>query len=72
VKHLGLLEETEHATAGKLKFVGPAVSYEGIQRKKSAPPPLVGEHTSKILDELGYSAEQVRQLAVQGAVAIAD
>jgi crotonobetainyl-CoA:carnitine CoA-transferase CaiB-like acyl-CoA transferase len=72
VKHLGLLEETEHATAGKLKFVGSAVSYEGIQRKKSAPPPLVGEHTSKILAELGYSAEQVRQLAVQGAVAIAD
>jgi crotonobetainyl-CoA:carnitine CoA-transferase CaiB-like acyl-CoA transferase len=72
VKHLDLIEETEHATAGKLKFVGPAVSYEGIQRKKSAPPPLVGEHTSKILAELGYSAEQVRQLAVQGAVAIAD
>lgn len=72
VKHLGIIEETEHAAAGKLKFVGPAVRYRGIRRQKPAPPPLVGEHTLRILVELGYSAEQARQLALQGTVAIAE
>ena len=72
VKHMGLVEEVEHRTAGKLKFVGPAVSYGGIQQAKSGPPPLVGEHTAKILAELGYGTDHVRQLAAQGAVAMAD
>jgi crotonobetainyl-CoA:carnitine CoA-transferase CaiB-like acyl-CoA transferase len=68
VKHLDLIEETEHTAAGKLKFVGPAVSYVGIPRKKSAPPPLVGEHTRKILAELSYSEKQMRELEAKGAV----
>jgi crotonobetainyl-CoA:carnitine CoA-transferase CaiB-like acyl-CoA transferase len=66
VKHLGLTEEVEHPTAGKLQFVGSAVSYRGIQREKSGPPPLVGEHTRKILTELGYSERQIDEL--KGAI----
>jgi crotonobetainyl-CoA:carnitine CoA-transferase CaiB-like acyl-CoA transferase len=72
VKHLGLTEEVEHPTAGKLKFIGGAVSYEGIQQKESGPPPLLGEHTAKILAELGYNVEQVAALEKQGAVKIAE
>lgn len=72
VKHLELTEEVEHPTAGKLKFIGGAVSYEGIQQKESGPPPLLGEHTRKILSELGYNVEQVAALEKHGAVKIAE
>jgi crotonobetainyl-CoA:carnitine CoA-transferase CaiB-like acyl-CoA transferase len=27
------------------------------------PPPLLGEHTSEILESLGYTAEQVKSMA---------
>ena len=70
VKHLGLTEEVEHPTAGKLKFIGGAVSYQGIQKENSGPPPLLGEHTAKILAELGYSEKQSRELEESGAVKI--
>ena len=68
VKHLGLVEEVEHPTAGKLKFIGAAVSYKGLQQKTSGPPPLLGEHTRKILSELDYSDRQVEELENQGAI----
>lgn len=68
VEHLGLTEEIEHPSAGKLKFVGPAVSYEGLPKIPSAPPPLVGEHTRKILAELGYGESRQRELERAGAV----
>src|SRR5258706_8030388 len=68
VKHLGLTEEIEHPRAGKLKFVGPAVSYQGLEKIPSAPPPLVGEHTRKILAELGYGDRQAEELERAGAI----
>jgi crotonobetainyl-CoA:carnitine CoA-transferase CaiB-like acyl-CoA transferase len=68
VEHLSLTEEVEHPTAGKLKFIGGAVSYQGIQRKDSGPPPLLGEHTRQILAELGYGERQIEELRIQGAV----
>ena len=47
VKHLGLIEELEHPQAGQLKFVGGPVGYDNLSKTKSAPPPLVGEHSEK-------------------------
>jgi crotonobetainyl-CoA:carnitine CoA-transferase CaiB-like acyl-CoA transferase len=32
------------------------------------PIPAIGEHTESILQELGYSAAQIRQLRDQGAI----
>jgi crotonobetainyl-CoA:carnitine CoA-transferase CaiB-like acyl-CoA transferase len=68
VKHLGLTEAVEHPKAGKLQFVGPAISYKGIQQETSAPPPLLGEHTRKILRELGYDDSQMGELESQGTI----
>ncbi|TAJ78843.1 CoA transferase, partial [bacterium] len=33
VEHLGLVEEVEHPQVGKLKFVGPAVSFTNLSRE---------------------------------------
>ena len=72
VRHLGLAEEVEHPRAGKLKFVGPAVSYANLSKEKAKPPPLLGEQTEAILSELGYDHAAVEALASQGIVKLAE
>ena len=32
-------------------------------------PPVLGQHTAEIMEELGYTGEQVQALRAQGAVA---
>ncbi len=66
VKHLDLVEELVHPQAGRLKFVGAPVRYDGLAQGKSAPPPLLGAHSQAILTELGYGRTEVDELAAQG------
>lgn len=66
VKHLGLIEEVEHPTAGKLKFVGGPVCFDNLAKDKAAPPPLVGEHSERILRELGHDDAAIEALVNQG------
>jgi crotonobetainyl-CoA:carnitine CoA-transferase CaiB-like acyl-CoA transferase len=68
VLHLGITEEVEHPNAGKAKFVGGPVRYEGLSREASGPPPLPGEHTNTILAELGYSRADIEELSKTGAI----
>jgi crotonobetainyl-CoA:carnitine CoA-transferase CaiB-like acyl-CoA transferase len=68
VKHLGLVESTDHAQAGRMEFVGPPVNLGDLPRRGANPPPLVGEHTRSILDELGYDRRTVQELEGQGVV----
>jgi len=71
VKHLDLIEETEHATAGKLKFVGGPVRFDNFIKTKTAPPPLVGAHSVKILRELGHADAVINELVLKGISQIA-
>jgi crotonobetainyl-CoA:carnitine CoA-transferase CaiB-like acyl-CoA transferase len=71
VKHLGLIEEVEHPKAGKLKFVGGPVRFENLAKDKTQPPPLVGEHSEKILRELGHDDAAIKDLMSQGVSQIA-
>ena len=66
VKHLGLIEEVEHRAAGRLRFVGGPVRFDNLSKDKAAPPPLVGEHSEKILRELGHDDAAIEALATQG------
>ena len=71
VKHLDLIEEVEHPKAGKLRFVGGPVHFDNLARDKAAPPPLVGEHSEKILRELGHDDAAIEALMTQGVSQIA-
>ena len=70
VRHLDLVEESTHPQAGKLQFVGGPVRYDGLAKEKSTPPPLVGEHTTAILKQLGYEQSSIDELAMAGIVRV--
>ena len=66
VKHLGLTEKLEHPKAGTLEFVGGPMRFENLPEKKSSPPPLLGEHSAKVLGELGFRGEVIGELQSRG------
>ncbi|KAF9561352.1 Hpt, histidine phosphotransferase protein [Agrocybe pediades] len=43
--------EVEHARAGKIKLVGPAVTYNGQKMEVRLPPPWLSEHTEEDKDD---------------------
>jgi crotonobetainyl-CoA:carnitine CoA-transferase CaiB-like acyl-CoA transferase len=66
VKHLGLVEELEHASAGKWQFVRGPVRFENLAQERSAPPPMLGEQSDKVLRELGHTAAAISDLQARG------
>jgi crotonobetainyl-CoA:carnitine CoA-transferase CaiB-like acyl-CoA transferase len=71
VRHLGLVETADHPQAGKLQFVGGPVRYDGPTKSESSPPPLLGEQSVKILNELGYDQKAIDALASKGITKVA-
>ncbi|KAF4617942.1 hypothetical protein D9613_006027 [Agrocybe pediades] len=54
--------EVEHARAGKIKLVGPAVTYNGQKMEVRLPPPWLSEHTEEVMEELGYNKKEIAEL----------
>jgi crotonobetainyl-CoA:carnitine CoA-transferase CaiB-like acyl-CoA transferase len=68
VRHLDMVEESVHPQAGKLQFVGGPVGYDGLAKAPATPPPLLGEHTAAILQELGYGQPAIDEFALAGII----
>ena len=60
---LGLLQRVEHPAIPDLRLPALPLSFDHERATHSSPPPLVGEHTLEILEEVGYSAAEVAALA---------
>ncbi|XP_015177313.1 PREDICTED: succinate--hydroxymethylglutarate CoA-transferase [Polistes dominula] len=66
VKHIGLVKEMEHSIIGKIRVVGPPVTYSYANNSVRLPPPILGQHTSEILkDILKYSDDEIKNLTSQ-------
>lgn len=61
VIHNRMVVEVEHHT-GPLKVTGVPVHLSGTPGGVRLPPPGLGEHTSQVLEELGFSAEFIARL----------
>jgi formyl-CoA transferase/CoA:oxalate CoA-transferase len=54
----GMLAEIEHPKAGTLQAVGCPVRIDGQPSLNKRPPPLLGQHTRELLDQLGLQVDE--------------
>ncbi|MGB6054784.1 MAG: CaiB/BaiF CoA-transferase family protein [Burkholderiaceae bacterium] len=66
VRARGLQIELPHPSAGKVKLVASPLRLSATPPAYDAPPPLLGQHTDEVLEELlGYDAERIAALRRQ-------
>jgi crotonobetainyl-CoA:carnitine CoA-transferase CaiB-like acyl-CoA transferase len=62
------LVEVDDPVAGKVKLVGPPIKMSNQMEPDVRPAPRLGQHNEDILRELGYTPEQIQQLASSGVL----
>ena len=70
VQASGILVETEHPHAGRLRQAQNAARFEGAPMEIRRGAPVLGEHTVEVLDELGYSGSEVAWFVETGVVSV--
>ncbi|MDP9354654.1 MAG: CoA transferase [Chloroflexota bacterium] len=65
---LGAFDTFDHPTAGEVRVVRSSVRMSGTSSGPMRRPPLLGEHTKEILEDLGYSEEAIRDLVDERVV----
>jgi formyl-CoA transferase/CoA:oxalate CoA-transferase len=68
VRHRDMVVEMAHPKAGQIKQTGVPVKLSETPGRLVSPPPLLGEHTDRILSELGYSDAQRSAMRADGAI----
>jgi crotonobetainyl-CoA:carnitine CoA-transferase CaiB-like acyl-CoA transferase len=69
VRERGMVTEWAHPLAPELRLVSSPMKLSGTPVRNDLPPPLLGEHTDAVLQELlGWNEEQVAALRQQGVV----
>lgn len=58
----------QHPRAGKLRVAWQLVQFADTRPAAGLPTPLLGEHTSQVLAEVGYSDSEIRALHADGVV----
>jgi crotonobetainyl-CoA:carnitine CoA-transferase CaiB-like acyl-CoA transferase len=67
---LGMLQAVPHPLIPDLRLTALPLSFDGERPEHRLPPPLVGEHTSQVLGEAGYSSGEIAALAADGVVRV--
>ena len=68
VRHLGMAQQVEHKTLGKINLLGQGVSLSRHHFHIRTATPEPGEHTSSILKEIGFDDETIEQLRSSNVV----
>ena len=69
IRHNGTFVEYDHPTEGRVKTPGFPYKFSKTPATVDRGAPLVGEHTSEVLGEAGFSADEIAALLETGAVA---
>jgi crotonobetainyl-CoA:carnitine CoA-transferase CaiB-like acyl-CoA transferase len=68
VRHLGAAAEVEHPLLGRFSVLSQAVKLSRTPAQVVAHTPEVGQHTDEVLQELQYSASDIRRMREKGIV----
>ena len=63
-----MVVEVEHSKLGPVRTIGFPVKFAGTPVSVERGAPLLGEHSREVLEELGYSGEEIEGLIGSGAV----
>ena len=66
--HRGTVMEIDHPIEGRIRSIGFPIKLSETKQSVRRHPPLLGEHTDEILQELGFSAGDVAQMRAAGEV----
>ena len=61
-----MVVELEHSLAGKIRMLGPMLQMSDTPLKAQSASPALGEHTSEILLNLGYTSQDIDELKRNG------
>lgn len=64
----GMIAEMEHPEEGTFKAPANPVNFSSLEVTHERAPPTLGEHTVEVLEELGYSPEEIVELESSGVV----
>ena len=65
-----MVKTVSHPACGEMKLVNTPVKYSDSEPSIRTPPPLLGEHTNAVLQELlGMQDEEILRLKTEGVVA---
>jgi crotonobetainyl-CoA:carnitine CoA-transferase CaiB-like acyl-CoA transferase len=59
-----MIVELKHPALGKALSIGNPIKFSETPVSYRLPPPLLGEHTSAVLEGLGYTPEEVREISM--------
>ncbi|MBZ6496959.1 CaiB/BaiF CoA-transferase family protein [Natrinema longum] len=64
----GVIDTLEHPAAGEIPVIDHPLNYDRADSGFDRAPPLLGEHTTEILERIGYDEETIAELRESGAV----
>ena len=65
-RHNEMLVEYDHPAAGVVKGTGSPIQVDARPARASNPPPQLGEHTRKVMSELGVDPDTVDRMIAEG------
>lgn len=68
IKHLGIPKQIIHPKMGASNLVGSPINMSDTPPKLFRPAPLLGEHTSEVLRQLGYDGSAIEELRTSGVI----